>query len=380
MVKKSNPLFRWVLLSLLLIVPSLIFAENGNIDEAISYAKKVAKKIVPDKRVDRLNIGVSVENEEIVIDGESFQEAYVQRLMDSLKTTYPTLKFRSNINMLPATELGEKTWGVVKVSVANMRSGPKHQSEMVNQSLLGTVVRVYKEQNGWLYIQNRDKYLGWITRASVVRSDSATAHTWKNSDGIIVTANYGVVNPLDEKMQGGILVDLVPGAKLKTVNATDDGFVVKLPDGRMGSVSRGVGITTGELKAIEALPDNIVKDSRKFLGIPYLWGGTSSKGFDCSGFVQTVFRLNNFELPRDASQIVREGRDVKPGETFENLEPGDLLFFGPRPGRTTHVAIYLGNSLFIHASTSVHINSLDKSHELYNDYRYRTFNEARRML
>jgi len=380
MVKKSGPLFRWVLLSLLVFVPSLTFAENGNIDAAISYAKKVAKKIVPDKRVDRLDIGLSVENDEIVIDGESFQAAYVQRLMDSLKTSYPGLKFRSNVVLLPAAELGDKTYGVVKVSVANMRSGPKHQAEMVNQTLLGTVVRVYKEQNGWLYIQNRDKYLGWITRASVVRSDSASATDWMNSNGIIVTANYGVVSPVDREKQDGILVDLVPGAKLQTVRQSDKGFVVKLPDGRVGTVDRGVGITTGELKAIEALPDNIVKDSRKFLGIPYLWGGTSSKGFDCSGFVQTVFRLNNFELPRDASQIVREGKDVEPGEKFENLKPGDLLFFGPRPGRTTHVAIYLGNSLYIHASTSVQINSLDKSHELYNDYRYRTFNEARRMI
>ncbi|MGH1364356.1 MAG: NlpC/P60 family protein [Calditrichia bacterium] len=380
MKNRLSVLSRTGLFAILVVFCSIAIAQDVPLNNVQEYAKRVSKIIVPDKRVDRLAVELAAYGADFVVKGESFKAHYVQRLIDSLSATYPGVKFRNKVKLLPDSELGEKTYGLVRVSVANMRSGPKHQAEMVNQSLLGTVVRLYKEENGWLYIKNRDNYLGWITRASVVRADSAGAAAWKSAPAIICTANYGVVMPVDEKMQPGILVDLVPGARLQLVNPTEDGFVVKLPDGRVGTVLRGLGITSRELSAIEALPDNIVKDSRKFLGIPYLWGGTSSKGFDCSGFVQTVFRLNNLELPRDASQIVNEGEPIDAGDNFENLKEGDLIFFGPRPGKTTHVAIYLGNSLYIHASTSVQINSLDKQHDLYNDYRFRTYNEARRML
>jgi cell wall-associated NlpC family hydrolase len=109
-----------------------------------------------------------------------------------------------------------------------------------------------------------------------------------------------------------------------------------------------------------------------------LWGGTSTKGFDCSGFVQTVFYMNNVFLPRDVSQMILEGEQIESSDDLSNLIPGDLLFFGSNPNRATHVGIYLGNQQFIHSDGWVHINSLNPDAENYNDYRKRTFQAVRR--
>lgn len=85
-------------------------------------------------------------------------------------------------------------------------------------------------------------------------------------------------------------------------------------------------------------------------------------------------------LPRDASQIVREGVNLPAGDHFENLLPGDLLFFGAQPERITHCGIYMGDRLFIHSDGSVHVNSLNPNHPLYNEYRYKTLRKTKRIL
>jgi cell wall-associated NlpC family hydrolase len=102
----------------------------------------------------------------------------------------------------------------------------------------------------------------------------------------------------------------------------------------------------------------------RFIGIPYLWGGTTPRGFDCSGLVQRIYRLHGVSLPRDSDQQARRGR-LKPAGSYETLRTGDLLFFGKSDAQITHVGMYLADGLFLHAYGHVRVGSLDPRHALY---------------
>jgi cell wall-associated NlpC family hydrolase len=117
-----------------------------------------------------------------------------------------------------------------------------------------------------------------------------------------------------------------------------------------------------------------------YLGLPYFWGGNSPKGFDCSGFTKTIYRMNGIELPRDANMQALAGQPVELDSTYSHLQPGDLLFFGPRTERITHVAMYLGNRRFIHSDGMVRINSFSPKDDNYSEYRVRGLRLARRFL
>jgi len=126
----------------------------------------------------------------------------------------------------------------------------------------------------------------------------------------------------------------------------------------------------------------VVCTARRWLGTPYVWGGVTPAGADCSGFVQSVYRLHGIALPRDSDLQARVGREVEAQGDFAALRPGDLLFFSERPGRITHVAISLGGSRTIHSALSnggVRINDL--AGDLEAETRLRPlFVHARRVL
>ena len=110
----------------------------------------------------------------------------------------------------------------------------------------------------------------------------------------------------------------------------------------------------------------LIETAKTFLGFPYLWGGTSAKAVDCSGFTSMVYYMNGIVLQRDASQQTKYGKEITTDYNWGKLQAGDLLFFGRKvsdslPERVTHVAIYIGDTEFIHASGKVRINSMDSS-------------------
>jgi cell wall-associated NlpC family hydrolase len=147
------------------------------------------------------------------------------------------------------------------------------------------------------------------------------------------------------------VTDIVAGSRL-IAGAPAKGYRrVVLPDGRAGFMRES---ELGGLP-VPARPsrEGIVSRAKRYLGINYIWGGTSPKGFDCSGLVKRVFEMEGVDLPRDTDRQARMGREVP----IERAEPADLLFFG-ESATVSHVAIYLGEESFIHSYGAVRINGL----------------------
>ncbi len=378
MSKQGSMFFRGalsaILLSSILLLPDCRQAIPAHLDQAVIAVKQAH---APDRRLEVFDIALERAGGRLVVTGEVGRPEFKATLLDTLAAAAAGLEIIDSVQVLPGPELGTQVFGIVSVSVANMRPVPSVSAELINQTLLGTVVRLLKWEDGYYYVQNWDRYLGWLSSSSVTEVDSAAAAAWQTGSRVVCRANYGVVRDAPAA-SGTILVDLVPGAVLTKLGRSGDWLQVGLPDGRQGYVQADL------MRDEEGLPpltiERVLATARGYLGVPYLWGGTSTKGFDCSGFTQTVYRMNNLPLPRDASQQVHLGRPVDLEDDFVHLAPGDLLFFGPRPERITHVALYLGGKRYIHSSGQVHIASLDQADELYNDYRYSTLRTARRVL
>lgn len=281
-------------------------------------------------------------------------------------------------------DLGEKTFGIVNLSVCNLRSDDNFSSEMITQGLLGMPVRVL-EQTGWYRIQTPDDYMGWVHGAAIVRMTEEEYHAWNNAEKIVVTSHYGFTyeKPCPESQS---VSDVVSGDRLKWEGVEGDYYKAAYPDGRKAYISRSISQPEKEWrKALKQDASNIIATARTLLGVPYLWAGTSAKGMDCSGFVRTTLYLHDIIIPRDASQQAGVGQriDIAPG--FDNLQPGDLLFFGrkateERKERVVHVAIYMGDKKFIHAQGDVRINSFDPADTNFDEYNLNRLLFATRFL
>jgi cell wall-associated NlpC family hydrolase len=290
-----------------------------------------------------------------------------------------------SIVTLPHPSLGDKTYGIVVLSAGNVRSKPGEPEELATQVTMGQVVRVLKKGPGYFYVQSHDGYLGWLDGDAFHTVDRSGVDAWAAAKKSILTAYFEVVREQPTPSADPVC-DAIVGNIFRTGARKRGWTEVLLADGRRGYLpSTSVQDYETWKQTRHLTGPNVERTARMFIGVPYLWGGTSSKGMDCSGFTKTVFRLNGLELNRDASQQILNGQDVDAGTDFQNLSKGDLLFFGRksengRPERITHVAIYLGDRRFIHSSGRIRFASFDPSSPEYDEYNLKRFVRARRVI
>lgn len=287
----------------------------------------------------------------------------------------------------PAMELGDKVWGIASLSVASARRQPDHKAELDTQVWMGDVVQVLKRGTNslWYFVQTADGYAAWLEKGTFYRCTSEEARTWSNAPLLIVTAFEDVI--LEQPQPGAQPVsDVVVADLVKKLSAHGDWVLVELPDGRSGYLPVKSVEDYREWKSHrQPTAENIERTGRRLMGRPYLWGGASPKGLDCSGFTKLVFFLNGIELPHNAGLQSHQGSPVPLDGGLAQLRKGDLLFFGraareDQPERIFHVGIYLGDKLFLHASERVQISSLDASSPIRDEHRIRTLLRARRVL
>jgi hypothetical protein len=351
--------------------------------KVLAPVKELQKKYAPDKRVAVFDIRTYEQGKDLVVAGDVEQQEAKQELLTVLRGLYPQVI--DSVSVLPDEKLGAKRWGIITVSVANMRSDPGEDAELGSQVLMGSIVRILKKKGGWVYIQSPDKYIGWADPDQMIRVTEEEANSWNSAQKVFVTAFSGNVHTKPSESSFPVC-DLTGGAVLKKIGTTGEWVNVALADGRSGYVKR-TAVMEKELWGTKLVPEpeNIERTGRFLMGVPYLWGGTSPKGVDCSGFTKTVYLLNGQQLNRDANQQAEQGEPVEPGKDFEHLKKGDLLFYGRkaengRSERIVHVGIYLGNKEYIHSSGKVQINSFDPASPLYNEYNLKRFVRARRVI
>ena len=284
--------------------------------------------------------------------------------------------YTDSLTLLPQAQLGDSTLAIVRVSVAHLRRAPRHSAELVDQAIMGRVLRLLKKDGGWYFVQTPYGYLGWMNKSSFVRTDSAGAAAFENSDLLRVNAFNAMIYSAPSTSAPPVS-DAVFNMRLIKKGQKGRWVEVQLPDGRNGYMPASALKEAARYAPADGA--RIVETARKMLGVPYLWGGNSNKGNDCSGFTQNVFLAHGIQLPRDARQQALKGEAVEPGADFSNLRPGDLLFFG-KPGKITHVGISLGGARYIHQAGDVHISSFDPRDKEYSADRRKSFQFARRVL
>ena len=278
-----------------------------------------------------------------------------------------------------------KDWAIVSVSVCNMRVSGDYDAGMETQGLLGEPIKILKDGR-WLYVEQADGDRSWVLSSSVIKMTSKECSEWNRSRQAVVTSVYAFVYSAPDK-HASTISDVVANNRLKVLAETKNFFHVQFPDGRKGYLSKQDAVELNRWRAgLKNDAQSIIATSKKLIGFPYMWGGTSTKGVDCSGFVRTALLMHDIIIPRNASQQAKKGRHIEISSDFSNLIPGDLVFFGKKAqgdsvkARVSHVGIYLGNKKFIHSLGYVHVSSFDPKDAEYDEYDLNRLLWAQRVL
>jgi len=243
---------------------------------------------------------------------------------------------------------------VVTRPVINFHSGPREDADVVAQALLGAQLQEVERKGTWIRVKGDDGYPGWAPLASLRELDPAEPYPGSFEGGKAVEVEaLGANLYLEPDVTKHAPVMMAPyGARLQRVNGGKDTprwLEVRLPDRRVAWVQWGDVRTDTKLLSIE---DSLAL-AKRFMGITYTWGGSSTQGFDCSGFTQTVLRRRGSIMPRDADlQAAWSG--LAPVANRADLRPGDLLFFGKDAAHITHTGMVLTPGTFIHATPKDH--------------------------
>ncbi len=231
-------------------------------------------------------------------------------------------------------------YGICKLSFVPVRAESSSKSELVTQLILGEIYKVISQKDDWYFIENQnDSYTGWIN----LLQHSPLINMGLLTEKPIIFNTYPLEVALNHTLQqkqiipfGANIFQLINGNELTEFMIDNYNFSFQ--------------------NFYISANSNLIDSAKKFLNVPYLWGGKSSMGIDCSGFSQIIFKSHGIQLKRDAFQQAQQGEVV---DFLSVSSPGDLAFFDNNEGKITHVGILLNNAEIIHASGQVKIEKID---------------------
>lgn len=315
-----------------------------SVRDAAALVEAVRREYAPDPRLAVFEVAAEADGELIRITGATSEATAAEELMRRVAGLGAAARVLDQVQRLPEGAGEDLMHAVACAAVAPMLSGPRVVETQVSQVVMGSRLVVLRRNGRWLQCRAPDGYIGWVHAGYLALMGDADVRAWELGAGGDVWISLG------GEVRGGPLGETV-------VRLPWGARVVRLPDGSVRLPGGGTGEAVGELVPAAMRPlsfpaegSALGETAARWLGVPYLWGGVTMGGVDCSGFVQAVYRLHGTVLPRDSDQQSHAGEPVDPGSDFGGLLPGDLLFFAEEPGRVTHVAMSTGGSRIIHAS------------------------------
>ncbi len=242
-------------------------------------------------------------------------------------------------------------YGICSLSIIPQRAAPQDEAEMVNQLLFGDIFTVLESKNQWRKVLLvSDGYTGWIDEKQMTALNLAEFEELKNANQKVLDSNFSDATILNSRKN----IQVYRGSTFY-FNAKNNPLFAKV---------------NGEFSSSQPSATAIIKYAQSFLTVPYLWGGRSILGIDCSGFTQVVYKLCGIALLRDTPQQETQGDLI----LFENKKPGDLAFFNNKYEKIIHVGILLNNNKIIHASGEIIIDDFTKTGIFRTDRNLHTHN------
>ncbi len=252
-----------------------------------------------------------------------------------------------------------------------MRAQPDHQAERVNQTLFGEAVRFDSERSGYSFIQQTDGYTGWVDSRFLNRIGKVDFESLRRGHNAIVTTRTARLCSAAGDETAPFF--LYYGTQLRVTRSRSGWAEVNLPGIPPIRLRKGTIQPIDLNRSRKTSRSGVAREAKRFLGVPYLWGGISTSGFDCSGLVRTVFSRFGINLPRDTKDQIKEGCEIERDE----MKHGDLIFFD------RHVGIACGEDSIVHASLGgggVRVNSIRPSGVDYRQDLDRDYRTTRRII
>ena len=237
-------------------------------------------------------------------------------------------------------------YGICNLSLIPLRAEPFHKSEMTSQLLFGECFEILDQKEQWSFIKVAyDNYEGWVDTKQIKNiSSEYYEKVSKETQCITDLSSHAILMKLGHDE----MLHLLPGSTLPTMVEEEDLFQIEANEYMFLGLSRTPDASN--------LKKEIEEVSRFYINAPYLWGGRTLYGIDCSGFSQMIYKHFGIKIPRDAYQQATQGKTI---DSLNEAHPGDLAFFDNEDGKITHVGIMINDSEIIHASSHVRVDKID---------------------